>query len=263
MPCPMCGGGEDFHLGINLRSLYGSCWRCGKHALFDVVKALDAGIKWDDLKAIKDGLEVVPNTFDNKRRGRYKPPDGLGELTERHAAYLQSRRIDTRADWFAAYGLRSISILGGAYKYRIFLPVTLGRKDVSYTTRSTSSTGQRYLSAAPADESVRHKELLFAEDFVRDAIIVHEGPLDALRVGPGATATFGTAFTKQQLHRVGRYPKRYVCFDAEPLAQRRAEKLADDLSVLPGKTWNVCLDAGDAGSATARDVARLRKLVGR
>lgn len=259
--CPMCGDNGDAHMGVNLQFLYASCWLCGKHKLYDVMKAMDAGIPWGEVKEIQAKLDLVPTAFDNKKRGRYKPPDDLIPLTPRHESYLQGRGIETDSDWFPKYGVKSVGMNGGRYKYRVFLPVTLGQKEVSYTTRSTLSHGLRYLSASPEDEAVSHKELLFGEDFVRSVIVVHEGPLDALRVGPGAVATFGTAYSKAQLYRIGRYPKRYICFDTEPGAQARAEKLADDLSVLPGKTWNVQLDAKDAGASSPREVARLRRLI--
>lgn len=259
--CPMCGDNGDFHMGINLRYLYGSCWLCGKHSFYDIVTAIGR-FDWADVKPIKEDLALTSRPFDNKRRGKYRPPADLHPLTDRHLRYLRDeRRIDVDADWFPAYGLKSVGFADAKYKFRIFMPVTLGLKEVSFTTRSTLKTGVRYLSAAAENEEVSHKELLFGEDFVRSTIMVHEGPMDAMAVGPGAVATFGTSYSKQQLYRIARYPKRYICFDTEPIAQRRAERLADDLSMLPGLTFNLVINAKDAGAAGEGERAKLRALL--
>lgn len=261
--CPMCGDNGDFHMGINLQFLYGSCWLCGKHSFYDIVRAIGR-ISWADVRAIKDDLDTTSRPFDNRKRGTYRPPHDLHPLTDRHLKYLRDERgIDVSADWFPAFGLKSVGFGDLKYKFRIFMPVILGLKEVSFTTRSTKAVGQRYLSAAAENEEISHKELLYGEDHVRSTIMVHEGPVDALVIGPGAVATCGTSYTKQQLYRIGRYPKRYVCFDNEPLAQERAERLCRDLELLPGTTFNLRLDAKDAGSSSAKERARLRALLGR
>lgn len=260
IPCPLCGDNGGYHMGIHVHFVYASCWLCGKHSFYDVVKAL--GLQWSDIKHVRDSVEKVSNKFDNKKRGRYRPPLDLMPLTGRHRTYLKGRNVDVDADWFVKCKVQSIGPGDPRYKYRIFLPVLLGTKEVSFTTRSTLATGQRYLSASAACEELPHKDLLYNEDLVKSVIMVHEGPMDALAVGPGAVATFGTSYTKNQINRIGRYPKRFICFDNEPVAQRRAEQLADELSVLPGVTFNIRLDAKDAASAPSAERARLRRLLG-
>jgi hypothetical protein len=260
--CPLCGSSAtNFHMGINVRGLGCHCWKCGGHSLYDVAKAI-GGITPADVKALRDGSDEVLTRFDNrKRRGKYKPPADLIPLTPAHINYLTERNIEVGMSWFPRYGIRSVGLGGGRYKYRIFLPVILSGEEVSFTTRSTRPGGMRYLSPELEEETIPHKELLFGEDLVKSSILVTEGPLDALRIGPGAVCTFGTSYTRQQVHRIGRYPKRFICYDSEPIAQQRAEQLADELSVLPGKTWSVCLDAKDAGSSKRGEIIRLRRLL--
>lgn len=261
--CPLCAS-SGFHMGISLRTLGGHCWKCGGHSLNAIARAL-GNISARDIRAIRGDLEgdtgravaVSPVIR------RYTPPADIGPLTAAHERYLRGRKIDVDADWFAKYQIQSVGMGGGEYKYRIFLPVIIGRKAVSFTTRSTLDRGLRYRSAEAEMESVPHKHLLFGEDLVGSTVVAHEGPLDALRVGPGAVCTFGTAYSRQQVCRLARFPNRYICFDSEPAAQVRAEKLADDLSTLPGQTWVIALDSDDAGSATDKEIRRLRRLISR
>jgi DNA primase len=132
---------------------------------------------------------------------------------------------------------------------------------VSWTTRSISYSDRvtRYVSAALDEEKIFHKELLYGEDFARHAVIVNEGILDAWRIGPGAVATFGSGYSQEQLERIAKYPTRAICFDNEPEAQKRARKLSNDLSALPGETYNVLLDKKDAADESKENIKRLRQ----
>lgn len=261
--CPFCGT-DAFHMGVNVRYLNAHCWGCGGRSLYDLIKAIDRGIPWDEAKAIRADLDLIPKRSDNNAAapGRYKPPPGLQpELCARHIQYLRQRGIGSDADYFKSWGMSSIDWTGGRYKYRIFLPVTLGREVVSFTTRAQVDVGLRYIAADASMEAVPHKRLLFGEDFVKSTCLVLEGPLDAVAVGHGAVATFGIDVTPAQVTRIGRYPKRGVCFDNEPNARRRAEELVNRLSTLPGKTWLIELDSKDPGTATQRERARLRRFI--
>jgi len=53
-----------------------------------------------------------------------------------------------------------------------------------------------------------------------------------------------------------------MLFGNSPAAQIVASKLAADLSVFPGETLQVCLDADDPGSASPEEIKLLRKTVG-
>ncbi len=263
--CPFCGSQGKYHMGVNVHYLNAHCWGCGGRPLYELVKALDRGIPWAAVRDLKERRGVTSRKFDNATKGgKYKPPVGLTDiLSARHRQMLLDRGIDCDApDFDRLWGLRSIDYTGGQYKFRMFIPITLGFETVSYTTRS-SHGGLRYLSARPEDEKVPHKRLLFGEDHVRDTILVFEGPLDVVAIGPGSTATFGTEFTPAQVARISRYPKRYICYDNEPHAQRQANELANQLRVLPGKTWVCRLErAKDPGSAGDKERAQLRKLIG-
>lgn len=261
--CPFCGiGTGKLHLGFNLVYNYTSCWRCGGHSLWNTFLAM--GLPKAEVaefcKHVKDSLilpgEHVPH------RGKYRPPDGLlDELLEVHRQYLLRRDIhpDVAVN---TWGVRSVGWASKRHKFRLFIPVVVGETPVSWTTRSIRPLAtQRYLSAASRDEAVPHKHLLLGEDMIRSTVLVFEGPFDAMRIGPGATCTFGTAYSPEQVLRIARFPKRYVCFDREPEAQRKQRELVNLLSVLPGETYEVELVAKDASAARKREADELRSLL--
>jgi DNA primase len=108
-------------------------------------------------------------------------------------------------------------------------------------------------------KSMDEKKLLFGADKARDKVIVVEGPLGAIRVGVGAVATMGLAVTQAQLSRLTEYQSRVICFDSEPAAQRRANRLAEQLASFPGHTSVVELDADDPGEIAQAEKESLRK----
>ena len=131
---------------------------------------------------------------------------------------------------------------------------------MSWTTRAIGDkVTQRYISASAEQEKINHKHLVYGEDFCRHSSVVVEGPIDAWRIGAGAGALFGTAFTASQVRKIVQHPYRYIVFDSSKDAQARAEELADQLSVFPGATEIIVLDAEDPGSASRKEVRLLRK----
>lgn len=261
--CAFCGvGSQKFHMGYNLQWNYFHCWRCGGHNAWHTMRAM--GIPEKVIAAF------IQNNEENRilpgerlpHRGKYKPPDNLlPAFMESHKQYLRSRDIDPAAA-FDVWGMRSVGLASVRHRYRLFIPVVVGEAAVSWTTRSVNPLSpMRYLSASSAEEAVPHKHLLLGEDLIRSTVIVFEGPFDAIRIGPGATCTFGTAYSSEQVARIARFPRRYVCFDNEPEAQRKQRELVGLLSVLPGETFEVELAAKDASAARKREAAELRALL--
>jgi hypothetical protein len=72
--------------------------------------------------------------------------------------------------------------------------------------------------------------------------------------------TLGIDFTTPQVLLLSQFPVRYICYDSSPDAQRRAKELCEQLSVFPGKTRNVELNAEDPGSAKKKEILSLRKM---
>lgn len=261
LKCPFCTGGSDpnkLYCGYSLDSGAVSCWRCGKHRALDTLVALTG----QSYKTLRDLYERPVGRIDPelKASGSLKWPKRIGPLLPCHIQYLRERKFNV-ATLEKLWYLRGVGI-STELAYRIVIPIDLYGQTVSWTTRAiVDDVASRYISAKPEQEAVSHKLLLYGEDYARNAIIVLEGPTDVWRVGPGAVASFGTMWTFQQVNRLLSYPIRYICFDNEPEAQKRAKKMQDALIGFDGKTEIVEIDAPDPGSAKSKEIKRLRRLL--
>lgn len=262
--CPRCSPGwGHFRLGVNMTTLYSRCWVCRRIPLTPAL--CEASGK--DYRTVRTLVDSIPQVRGFPRPGQDRGSDGritripagVGPLRAAHKRYLEGRGFDPE-DVVGTWDVRGIANhprLG----WRLFIPILLGGKLVSWTTRAIADAGGRYRSAGEEEESVPHKTLLYGEDKVLGpAVVVVEGPLDVWAVGPGAVCTFGVAFTPGQLARLARYPARVVCFDAEPDGRRAAEEACAQLSLLPGETYRAEFTTGkDAASADPEEVHELRR----
>ncbi len=256
--CPYCGIGTTKHgFGIHLRTLRTSCWKCSGRPLVSALCEI-TGQSHGDIKRRLGGVDDDPRDARVVRpTGRYREPAGVGPLLPVHRRYLQRRGFDPD-EIAVVWGVGGIG-LAPKLQFRLFLPVVVGGKAVSWTTRAVGNVELRYISADPADESVPLKTTLYGADLARAAAVVVEGPTDAWRIGPGAVATFGLSHTPAQVAAVAQFPVRCICFDNEATAQRRARKLADDLTPFPGETYVVTLSGGDPDSSPPAELDELRE----
>jgi hypothetical protein len=200
----------------------------------------------------------IPSKAVKVHTGKLQLPRGLVDLMPQHIKYLEGRGFNVNK----LKKLWDVQAIGmcGELRWRVFIPIKYQGKTVSWTTRSIRADATlRYWSASSDQESVPHKSLLYGEDYCRHSVIVHEGAIDAWSVGPGATATCGIGYSQAQLIKIAKYPRRTICFDNEPAAQKRARELCNILEALPGQTNNVQLDAKDANTASRRELRLLRK----
>ena len=247
--CPFCGEGtRKFHLGIPENGYAANCWQCGK---LWIVKAMHALGIYDK---IDFGFSIAQSQ--EKRHGLRLPP-GVGPLKKFHHDYLKSRGFSpTRlAKTWALEGIGLETRLA----WTLFIPIHHQGRIVSWTTRSITDNGRRYVNARPNEEEIPAKRVLYGGDYARHAIIVVEGPTDAWRIGPGAVATMGLSYTRKQLNEMSKFSVRAIAFDNEKTAQERARRLCNELSALPGKTVRVEIDAADPGSMSAREVESIRR----
>lgn len=258
--CPQCSS-HSFRCGINIRKLNVTCWVCGKLKIGETLSAASG-------RPLRDVLRLLGQisswmTFDEpqhtKASGTYTPPPGVGELLPVHRKYLQKRHLDPDAvaDTWKVQGIGPDS----THPWRIFIPVHLKKKPVTWTSRHCGNSPLRYLSAEPSEQSVDLKATLLGEDFVGNVVCVVEGPLDAIRVGPGCVCTYGTAFSEIQVCRIAKYPKRVVCFDPDSPGRIAAENLCRLLEIWPGETLNVELSTGDPGDAADWEIQELRRML--
>jgi hypothetical protein len=250
--CWQCSG--DFNLGINLNSLKSTCWRCGPKSKVWTFVAITGLSKSE----VIDKLDLIESIEDRKRHaGKLTMPSGLIDLTDAHLEYLEGRRFDAKEivrEW-KVMATGQISEI----PWHIVIPVHYRREVVSWTARRIRDKGRRYFTAPDEKSAVSIKDTLYGADKANNVCVVHEGPTDVWRTGPGAVCTYGIAWTTAQLLLLSRFAKRVVCFDSEPEAQHRARKLCAALRLYDGETLNVVLDAPDAGSASDHEIQLLRR----
>ncbi len=260
--CFRCSPGTSkFKLGIPENGAKTThCWSCGPfslaHALVEITGQTYQQLR-PLLKDIDFGGPLLPTV---KKQGKLVLPKGLGPLLPAHIKYLKRRKFNP-TELERLWNLQGIGIASNL-AWRILIPIQHNGKTVSWTTRSIQSGAKlRYVAATPEQEAIAAHSLLFGEQFCNHSAIVCEGPFDAMRIGPGAVATMGLGYSQSQLIRMSKFANRTIVFDNEPAAQLRARKLCDDLSVLPGKTRVVELDAKDPGSAGPKEVLALRRFL--
>jgi len=259
--CPYCSPDtQRWRLGINEQHFYCNCWSCGRHSLTEALSMLSSTQKRDVWQILEQADRRT--TKHEQIIGTLKIPSEVGKLEESHKRYLRSRKFNPN-EIVRLWGIQGIA-LSTRLAWRIFIPIHLNGEVVSWTTRSISENVEpRYYSAKLIEEKIHHKKLLYGEDYARHSICVVEGPLDVWSIGPGAVATCGTGLMGDaQVARIAKYPVRYICFDSEREAQKRANKLADDLAVFPGKTTILQFETGkDANSASKSEIKQIRKML--
>ena len=246
-------------MGYNLAFAYVNCWACGKRPLTQTLSML-ARIPYDQARKLLGDVDRERSRRRDIVRGRLELPPGVEPLADAHRDYLTGRGFDP--DHLAEFwGVAGIGNAAGPLRWRLFIPVVHQGEVVSWTTRSISRRpGGRYRSAKASQESIPHKSILYGEDHCGHSVIVHEGPFDVWRTGPGSVCTFGTDFTQAQVLRLSRYARRVICFDNNPEGQRQAVALCDALSAF-GPTDNVILTAKDAAEASRSEIRQLRALI--
>ena len=240
--CPFCAGGKDYHLGIHLTGSGCCCWRCGKKKLWDVIKAI-TGPSQAVLTQIKERYYRSGNQGIRAKEtslltaSSVKLPKGIVEgIPNRAQLYLEGRNFDPE-QLTKTWNLQYTGPIG-SYKFRIVAPIYLPDGTlISYQGRDyTGRAGLRYKACRKEEEVIPHQDCLYGEGLVHSAhIIVVEGIADAWRLGPGAVACFGIAFTSAQVERLAQYQRVTIIFDGEERAMAQAHLLSQWLKGIDSK----------------------------
>jgi hypothetical protein len=258
LDCPFCSK-EWFHfrLGYNIAKKYANCWACGFKRMPDVLaEATGEPVK----KFLALFKEVESPKFKGQlHTGTLRLPTSVVPLKEAHKVYLRSRKFDPDilTDKWGVMGTDFDSTL----PWRIFIPIVYRGEVVSWSTRRiTDDNDRRYHNAAKWMEKLPRKELLYGEDFIRTrSVIAVEGFFDVWRIGEGAVATMTTSYSRAQIAKLSKYPRVTVCFDNEPTAQERADRLVSELSVFGGEYYKVVLDAKDPSASSSEEIRELKR----
>lgn len=277
-PCPFCTGNPGWHLGYNLRSHYFNCWRCGFHYTREVVQKLAKLPDWRGVKEILAGFQSYGSTADpypdpSGERSPRLPPSTCEvppteKVTGKYERYLESRNFVPEVV-VPTWGLRATGPFGD-YKFRILAPIFYHGKLVSFQGRDiTGKSELKYKACSLEKELIHHKDIVYGFDLVPgSAVVVVEGIADAWRLGPGAVATFGTAFCSSQVNLLRQFEKRFILYDSakgesdETQARIQSKKLAAELSAFHGVTEIIRLDSGDPGEMKQTDADALMKELG-
>jgi 5S rRNA maturation endonuclease (ribonuclease M5) len=272
MPCPLCSGNKLF-LGYNVVTGYFHCWSCGKANRWELFRAWFHGENVSSLIASitcpkSTYYAPVQHTYHASRS--FQIPDGVIALldSDPHCEYLASRNLDPFV-LSVYFGVGAI--VSGRLANRIFFPVfDQDRQPVTWQTRTiVPNVKLSYIAADKDKELLPIKSMLYGEYFCSkyETIIVTEGIFDSLRLNcifdkpVQAVATFGKEVSKEQVTKIGEYPRRIICFDAD--AQADAKLLAKQLSCFSGITEVVNLDAKDPSTASDKEILRLLKFAGK
>lgn len=256
-PCPKCNS-TSYHAGLTEDCSRAACWRCGGLNPFHLLAHAAKLTVREVLEAIESPQEPAgARRSPSKPRGHILYPPGLQALTRPYREFLRGRGFDP-ASIAVLWGVRATGP-AGLLAWRLWIPIHLDEQVVSWTTRAIGDRTPRYVSAAPEQEAVDHKSLLYGEDLVEHSVVIVEGPTDVWRIGPGAVCQFGLNTSPKQIERLSRYPIRTICFDSQPPAQRRAERLADVLQQFSGRTDVIVLETGDdPADAEPAEIEQLR-----
>lgn len=264
--CPFCSSGsKKYRMGIALSAAFANCWVCGPHKILETLVGVTKQ-PWSECKQFLKEQNLGAQYYNriqypDRQEGQTIIPDNVSvTLPIPHKRYLESRGLNPK-DLANTWDIRGIGI-APRLQWRLFIPVYFGGEMFSWTTRALhDNTKLRYISASTQESRAPIKHLLYGEDYVLDKIMVVEGPLDVWKIGKGAVATFGLEYTKQQLYRIAKYPVRYICFDLGKREAMQAKKLADELAMFPGETKWIELSAKDPGSASEKELKKLRRLL--
>lgn len=261
IPCPFCSGGEGYHLGYNIDEGHWNCYRCGWHNQVEVIQTV-AGVSWAEAKNIVErygGRPIIQKLEEEKHRPlSVDLPKGTTPMAIPHKRYLKKRGFNHRvlAEEWGLLGTGPI----GPYKFRIIAPIFYEERLVSYQGRDITGRSPIKYKACPLDlEAIPHKEILYGLDKATGhTIIVVEGVTDVWRLGPGAVATFGIEWTKEQASLIKKFPRRFIAYDpGEPEAVVQSNKLAWHLAGFSGTTGlveDLRTDPGDLSDEEAREL---------
>lgn len=263
--CPKCsGGGSGYHLGWNEQAGFFHCWRCGAMRFWETLSAL-LRIGEEDTRRVVAEYHVEPHRAFRPqiiRQRSLKAPRGSGPLLPIHRQYLINRGFDPD-ELIEQYEVQGTAGLSGGWSWRIVFPIhNRSGRIVAYQGRTVGSVEPKYRTTEDAQCLDDPRTLLYGIERVPgESVIIVEGATGVWRIGRGAVATLGIDWKREQANILRHFARRFILFDPEPLAQKRAVELAHTLSIFGGSTEILTGFPTDPGELTSQRVRRLRKIL--
>jgi len=248
--CPWCDDPSN-HLGINLENNLINCWRCGKKGsimklLLKLEKSYNYAIrtlmKYQNDYKIK--LEPIEETKEVKLPGD-------NNFTKMHLDFLLKRGLNP--DFVIDHYKLKACGPAGKYKFRIIIPVFVGGRLVTFTSRDITGKRTKYMHC-PSNKSIMPiKSTLYNIDRARDTVVLVEGVFDVFRLGDGSIASFGTELTKNQISLLLKKEIKniFIMFDSDAID--KAKKVAATISTLFDHVEIIKLKEGDAANLSEED----------
>lgn len=272
--CPFCKHPSHYHLGYNTSFGYFRCWRCGKHRISDTVKKLlrcsAAQAKHEVTQYQNDNVTTTARRRTEERSDKCELPCGTIHIEhsklDKAFVYLTKDR-GFNPGIIEQYNLQRTHSVGPC-KSRIIVPYYMNDRLVTWQARDfTDKQEPPYLACPKKDAVFDVKETLYAIDKARefDTVIVVEGIMDAMNMGPGAIATSGTSWTMEQVLLLAEWQRRVILFDADdPESLKHAESLQITVDGIAGESDILLMDNfdGDPGDLDLDTVNEIRDMYG-
>lgn len=267
LKCPFCHDHSN-HGGINLDSNWFKCWVCGRiKSPIEVIKKVE-GCGWG--KAYHVAREYLNREFKQKNPGLTRsnfdygqsilPKEAKKKFPNLHRKYLENRGFDPDK-LIEKFDLYAVDLVGD-YKYRIVAPVYINGEIVNFVAADVTKKQKiPYKNAPNKAVKIVRAEIVYNIDSARDFLVVVEGLTDVWRLGDGAGATLGVAFTEQQLALIAgkKFERIYVMYDAD--AEEQAERLANQLSAVCQKVIVILLEEGDPADLSQSEADKIMRMM--
>jgi len=253
--CPYCGG-NSFHLGFHVLNDYCSCFKCGGHNLRRTLTKL-LNVPANTLSQLLEPFQIKNAILKklNKEQKLNKEKIELPNfpLSKAEKDYLLSRHFSPKqlVDLYNIQGGGWV----GEWKNRIIIPIYLGGKLVSWTSRTIIAGREpRYKNLANEESVIDPKKIFFnLDNCYGKSVVLLEGPFDVLRFGDNGICGFGITLTKTQvLYLSERFNKIYLLFDSQRIAQKKAREYGMtlqghglDVYIVDAFSDYGCKDAGE------------------
>lgn len=188
-----------------------------------------------------------------RKRDAVRPPH-LGTLSSAHRRYLRARNFDP-GELIEKWDLMGAGHLSGPWRWRIVAPVrSMSGRIVAYTGRAIHPDVRPRWKTTEKDKLADDpRKIIYGIDRVEgDSVLIVEGPSDVWRMGYGSVALLGIDWKPEQAFVLRSFAKRFIMFDPQKEAQKRARELANWLSPFPGETeiiTGIGSDPGDLSDA--------------
>jgi len=265
--CPYCGS-TSFHLGFNIKSDYCSCFKCGGHNLLMTLSKI-LNVSSNIVTEICDSYQtrnmIIAKLNDKEKPNKEKINLPGFPLSTTEKKYLLNRHF------YPNDLMKTYNIQGGGYygewKNRIIIPIYVGGKLVSWTSRTIISDREPRYKTLPNQESVINIKKIFfnLDNCTHDYVLLLEGPFDVMRFGNDSICGFGMQLSRTQLiYLAERFKKVFICFDNERIAKNKAHEYSMLLCGYGIESYEIDIsdyNVNDVGELSPYKIKQFRKFL--